>query len=101
MDDKTVAVVVAYGTSRKTDQLHAGEFLVSPADGVAYRAAGLSFPTKFNLKSCATVPYTDEWFRVPPNPAFGQTPKMGFLHPALMRRAQAAYTAAAQPPGPT
>jgi hypothetical protein len=95
--DHTMAVVVAYGTSQKTNQLHSGEFLISPADGAAYQAAGLSYPTKFNLTLRATVPYTDEWFRVPSVPAFGQTPKMGFLHPRLMHRAQAA-AAAANPP---
>lgn len=95
--DHTMAVVVAYGTSQKTHQLHSGEFLISPGDGVACQAAGLSFPTKFNLRLRATVPYTDEWFRVPPIPAFGQTPKMGFLHPRLMRRAQAAAAAANAP----
>jgi len=97
LSDRTVAVVVAYGTSQRTDQLHSGEFLISPGDGVAYQAAGLSYPTKFNLRLRATVPYTDEWFRVPPVPAFGQTPKMGFLHPRLMRRAQAAAAAANAP----
>ena len=92
-----MAVVVAYGTSQKTHQLHSGEFLISPGDGVACPAAGLSFPTKFNLRLRATVSYTDEWFRVPPIPAFGQTPKMGFLHPRLMRQAQAAAAAANAP----
>jgi hypothetical protein len=95
--DKTKAVVVAYGTSQKTDHLNSGEFLISPADGEAYRAAGLSFATKFDLRNRAIVPYTDEWFRVPPVPSFGQTPKLGILHPSLMRRAQAAATATSQP----
>lgn len=93
LEDGTRAVVIAYGTSQKTDALRAGEFLISPVDGEAYRAAGLSFPTKFNLKLRAAVPYTDEWFRVPPNPSFGQTPKLGILHPGLMRRASAAARA--------
>jgi len=97
LDDKTKAVVVAYGTSQKTDHLRSGEFLISPADSDAYRAAGLGFSTKFDLKLRVTVPYTDEWFRVPPVPAFGQTPKLGILHPSLMRRAQAAATASRSP----
>lgn len=41
-----VAVKVAYGTSRKTERLFAGEFLITPGDGDVYRIAGLSFPTK-------------------------------------------------------
>lgn len=97
MSDGTPAVVVAYGTSAKTAQLYPGEFLISPEDGEAYRAAGLSYPTKFNLVSRATLPYTDEWFRIPPAPRFAQTPKLGILHPGLMKRAQAAFAAAQKP----
>ena len=97
MTDGSRAVVVAYGTSVKTKQLYAGEFVISPSDGEAYRAAGLSYPTKFNLASRVALPYTDEWFRVPPTPIFGQTPKLGILHPSLMRRAQAAFAAAGSP----
>ena len=96
--DKTKAAVVAYGTSQGANSLHSGEFLISPTDGEGYRVAGLSFPTKFDLRHTATLPYTDEWFRVPPIPSYGQTPKLGILHPSLMRRAQAAFTAALPPP---
>lgn len=98
--DKTRAVIVAYGTSQRTTRLHSGEFLISPDDGEGYRAAGLSFSTKFDLHHTATLPYTDEWFRVPPIPSHGQTPKLGILHPSLMRRAHAAFTATL-PPQPT
>lgn len=89
---------MAYGTSQGTTRLHAGEFLISPTDGEAYRAAGLSFATKFDLRQTVTLPYTDEWFRVPPTPAHGHIPKLGILHPSLMRRAQAAYAATFSPP---
>lgn len=93
LDDGTPGVKVAHGTSEKTRQLHSGEFLISPEDGAAYRAAGLSYPTKFNPGSQVSLPYTDEWFRVPPMPQFGQTPKLGILHPSLVRRAQTAFDA--------
>ena len=93
LDDGSPAVRVAYGTSQKTAQLRSGEFLISPADGAAYSASGLSFPTKFDLGSLVALPFTDEWFRVPPTPHFGQTPKLGILHPSLVRRAQAAFDA--------
>ena len=92
-EDGTLGVVVAYGTSQRVNELYAGEFAIAPGDGEAYRAAGLSFPTKFNLAKRVTLPYTDVWFRVPPAPSFGQTPKMGILHPSLMKRAQAAFAA--------
>jgi hypothetical protein len=97
LEDRTKAVVVAYGTSQNTNRLHSGEFLISPQDGEACRDSGLSYPTKFDLRLRVTVPYTDEWFRVPPVPALGQTPKLGILHPSLMRRAQAAATASQAP----
>ena len=99
LEDGSQAVIVAYGTSQKTTSLLAGEFLISPADGKAYEAAGLSYATKFDLARLATLPCTEEWFRVPPVPFFGQTPKLGILHPSLMRRAQAAFESAARPAG--
>lgn len=99
-EDGTLGVVVAYGTSQRVESLYAGEFAISPKDGDAYRAAGLSFPTKFDLSRRVTLPYTDIWFRVPPVPSFGQTPKLGILHPSLMKRAQAAFAAISNPPKP-
>ena len=87
-------VEVAYGTSQRTDRLHSGEFLIAPADGDVYALAGLSYPTKFDLRSRKELPYDEDWFRVPPHAPHGQTPKLGVLHPALMRRAKAAFDAA-------
>ena len=94
--DGTPAVVVAYGTSEKTAQLHSGEFLIAPRDGAAFRVSGLSFPTKFDLGKRVALPFNDEWFRVPPAPLFGQTPKLGTLHPSLVRALEAAWRAVAQ-----
>jgi hypothetical protein len=90
-------VVVVYGTSRRVEQLHAGEFAITPGDGEPYRVAGLSFPTKLDLRKRVMLPYTDVWFRVPPLPLFGQTPKMGTLHASLMKRAIAAFKAIEPP----
>ncbi len=87
-------VEVAYGTSQGTNQLHSGEFLIAPADGDAYALAGLSYATKFDLRNRKELPYDEKWFRVPPHAPHGQTPKLGVLHPALMRRARAAFDAA-------
>ena len=86
-------VAVAYGTSRNTDRLHSGEFLISPADDEAYTLSGLSVTTKFDLRSVKELPYNEQWFRVPPSAPHGQTPKLGVLHPSLMRRAKAAFDA--------
>ena len=88
-------VEAAYGTSQRVDTLYAGEFAITPADRAAYEAAGLSEPTKFNLRETFELDYSDEWFAVPPGAPFGQTPKLGVLHPSLVRRAKAAFDAAA------
>jgi hypothetical protein len=87
------AVAIAYGTSQKVDRLFPGEFAITPADGTAYAVSGLSYPTKFNLARSIELPYNDRWFAVPPGAPFGQQPKLGVLHPSLMRRAQAAFEA--------
>ena len=89
------AVEVIYGTSRKLDQLYPSEFSISPEDGEAFAASGLSYPTKFDTARAVFLPYNDEWFAVPPGAPHGQTPKLGVLHPSLMRRAKAAFDAAA------
>lgn len=89
------AVAIAYGTSQKVERLFPGEFAILPADGAAYTASGLSYPTKFNLARSVELPYNDRWFAVPPGAPFSQQPKLGVLHPALMKRAQAAFSAAA------
>lgn len=91
--DGQTYVEVAFGTSRHTDQLHSGEFRISPNDGEAYVLSGLSYPTKFDLRNRRELPYNDVWFRIPPQPMHGQTPKLGVLHPSLMRAARAAFDA--------
>lgn len=91
--DGSPGVRVAYGTSQKVNSLKSGEFAMTSADGAAYELAGLSHSTKFDLRNTHDLPYTEEWFRVPPAPAHGQTPKLGSLHANLVRRAQAAFSA--------
>jgi hypothetical protein len=94
-DGPDFPVTVAYGTSKRTTTLHRGEFsilkLVNP---VAYAAATLSYDTKFDLKQLVDLPFTSEWFSVPPQAPHGQVPKLGTLHPSLVRVLQAAYAAA-------
>ncbi len=65
-------------------------------NAVAYEAAGLSYDTKFDLKKALDLPYTTEWFSVPPAAPNGQTPKLGTLHPSLVRAVQAAFRAASE-----
>ena len=92
-DDKApqYGVLVAYGTSQKVTSLYAGEFAITRADGAAFRAAGLSYDTKFDLGKRLDLPFNDEYFNVPPTAPHGQQPKLGILHPSLMRRASAAF----------
>lgn len=87
-------VVVAYGTSQKVDRLYPGEFVIAPSDREAYDAAGLSHPTKFDLRRTFELNYNDVWFGVAPGSPHGQTPKLGLLHPSLVKRARAAFSAA-------
>ena len=94
-DDGLVFVNVAYGTSQKTNSLFAGKFKIAKAEHpAAYASAGLSFGTKFNLKSVCELPFNSDYFSVPPHAPHGQTPKMGLLHPSMVREATSAYAAA-------
>ncbi|HEY6720168.1 MAG TPA: hypothetical protein VI363_00900 [Burkholderiales bacterium] len=90
------AVEVVYGTSRKLDRLYPGEFPVVQEDGDAFAASGLSYPTKFETARSVFLPYNDEWFSVPAGAPYGQIPKLGVLHPSLVRRAKAAFDAASR-----
>lgn len=89
------AVRVAYGTSQKTTSLYQGEFaILRDKNRAAYEAANLSYDTKFNLKQVLDLPFSSDWFSVPPAAPHGQMPKLGTLHPSLVRTVQAAYRAA-------
>ena len=95
-DAPEFSVRVAYGTSQRTDDLHRGEFaILRVQNSAAFEAAGLSFDTKFDLKQALDLPFSTAWFSVPPAAPQGQTPKLGTLHPSLVRAVQAAFKAAA------
>ena len=94
-DAPQFAVRVAYGISQRTTSLRRGEFSIERSRNLAaFEAAGLSFDTKFDLKQVLELPFSTEWFSVPPAAPHGQTPKLGTLHPSLVRAVQAAYQAA-------
>ena len=89
------AVQVVYGMSQHVDRLRAGEFaILKAANPSVFALAGLAFDTKVDFKSGQNLPWTDAFFKVAPRAPHGQTPKMGCLHPSLMRAAKAAYDAA-------
>lgn len=94
-DSAPFTVTVAYGTSQRTTQFHRGEFVIQrTANPAAFAAANLSFDTKFDLRRSVDLPYTSEWFSIPPAAPHGQVPRLGTLHPSLVRAVQAAYRAA-------
>jgi len=90
-----IVVQVVYGTSQRVDRLTAGQFAIrKDANPSAFVLAGLAFDTKFDFKVLLELPWTDQFFNVPPRASHGQTPKLGTLHPSLLRAAKAAYDAA-------
>jgi hypothetical protein len=90
--ESMVFVSVAYGTSQKTDRLYSGEFRIAKSEHpTAYRSAGLSYDTKFNLKNILELPFNDAYFSIPPHAPHGQSPKLGTLHPSMVRIAAAAF----------
>ena len=94
-DAPEFTVRVAYGTSQRTTTLHRGEFsILRDRNPVAFQAAGLSYDTKFDLRQAVDLPYTTDWFSVPPAARHGQNPRLGTLHPSLVRAVEAAFRAA-------
>lgn len=78
------AVIVAYGTSQRTEKLFRGEFVLDPHDP-GFSLSGLSVRTKFDVSRTVQLPFNSEWF----DPAHGvhinsPLPKMGTLHPSYM-----------------
>ena len=94
-DAPEFTVRVAHGTSQRTTTLYRGEFsILRERNRAAFEAAGLSYDTKFDLRQAVDLPYTMAWFSVPPAAPHGQTPRLGTLHPSLVRAVQAAFRAA-------
>ena len=92
-----VEITVAYGTSQKVDRLSTGEFAITRlGHAAAYKAAGLSFDTKFDFRQAVALPWNDNFFAVPPGAPYGQRPQLGFLHASMMRAAAAAHAASAR-----
>ena len=92
--DDGVSVVVAYGTSQGVIKLYAGEFAITKkANSAAYTTAGLSFDTKFDLRQQVELPWSEDFFSVPPLAPHGQQPKLGTLHASMVRASQAVYQA--------
>lgn len=93
-DDGLVFVSVAYGSSQKTNRLYSGEFRIGKIEHpAAYASAGLSFDTEFDLRNVLELPFNEDYFSVPPHAPYGQNPKLGTLHPSMVRIAATAFSA--------
>ena len=93
-DEGNIFVSVAYGTSQKTNRLYSGELRITKDEHpAAYASAGLSYDTKFNLRNVLELPFNSDYFSVPPQAPQGQNPKLGSLHPSMVRIAGAAFAA--------
>ena len=91
-------ILVVYGTSQRIDRLSGGQFAITRlAHPAAYKAARLSYDTKFDFRQSVRLPWNYEFFAVPPAAPNGQTPILGTLHTSMMKAAAAAY-AVARPP---
>lgn len=62
-----VALHVAFGTSKATEDLYSGEFQIGPADGEVFKDSGCDEPTKFDLRRTVWLPFDDKWFALKPN----------------------------------
>lgn len=93
-EEGLIFVSVAYGTSQKTNRLSGGEFRITRGEHpAAYASAGLSYDTKFDLRNVLELPFNSIYFSVPPHAPHGQNPKLGSLHPSMVRIAAAALGA--------
>lgn len=79
---------VAYGTSKKLESIHRGEFIISPLDDPGFVVSGLATATKFNLKNAVVLPYLAPWFGIAPSK---QNCILGRLDSSLMQRARTAF----------
>ncbi len=88
-------VALAYGTSQNTNRFLRGEFrIINGEHSAAFASAGLSYDTKFGLRNVLELPFNDTYFSVPPQAPHGQLPKLGTLHPSMVRIAATANAAA-------
>jgi hypothetical protein len=58
--------------------------------------ADLSYGTQFGLRNILELAFNDAYFSVPAHAPHGQTPKLGALHPNMVRIAATAFAAASK-----
>ena len=62
-------------------------------DQWARRPGDVSADTKFDLSKMLVLPYSNDYFSVPPHAPHGPNPKLGTLHPSMVGIAAAAFAA--------
>lgn len=91
---------VVYGTTKIRGRALPHEADIDPnSNPAAFKAAGLSYPTRFNFKKAVVLNYDDMFFeRAPQGEGIAPrpSPKIGILHPSLMRAFAAANAAVQQ-----
>lgn len=86
------AVIIAYGTSQRTERLFPGEFVLDPNDP-GFPLSGLGCKTKFDLSRTVQLPFNSNWFDPAPGVHTNSPlPKLGTLHPSYMVAANDAYS---------
>ena len=91
LSDEDHAVIVAYGTTQRTDKVYPGEFVLDPQEP-GFSLSGLTARTKFDLGRTVQLPFDSNWFDSAPGVHINSPlPKMGTLHPSYMQVAADAY----------
>jgi len=73
-------VIAAYGTSQKLERIYPGEFAITKNGSLeSYRAAGLSYDTKFDLNNFVVLPWGMDFFETALGPRIKKSPKLGAL----------------------
>ncbi len=89
-----IRVSLVYGTTRG-GPLQDTEFSIERARHPAeFARSGLYRDGRFDMLKLVTCGWTDQNFAIPKNPRFGETPKIGSIHPRTTERLKAAHLAA-------
>jgi hypothetical protein len=79
-----VYVTVIEGTSRVWKYVPDDFYVMRKDDPIEFIQSGLASDSRFKMGQIVTLPYTDEFFKVPKDPAFGENPKIGKLSPRMI-----------------
>lgn len=87
----SMSVVVCRGTTSDRP-VQAWEFAVTRSHHrKEFDRAGIDKDTTFKMLDLITVPWNDTCFVIPGNRRFGETPKIGSLHPSSEARLEEAF----------